>query len=183
MKVQSFLADHKVKTHIFFPAAGYIDIFCAAASLCVGEFFELEDFSILMSVVLNTNDVKNIRCRFDPLTHQLTLKVSGDADTRNWDVCATSKVYKISESERTRLDIEAFKKESRLDDDKAGFYRRAGEEGLNYGPHFQTLERYWTRDNDMLGYVELPEGDAPLFDNTYISPTLLDGVFQMIAKK
>ena len=85
LKVQSFLSDHKVKTHIFFPAAGYIDIFCAAASLCVGEFFELEDFSILSSIVLNTADVKNIRTQFDPLTHQLTLKVSGNGVKRTWD--------------------------------------------------------------------------------------------------
>ncbi|MCK5099626.1 MAG: polyketide synthase dehydratase domain-containing protein, partial [Desulfobacteraceae bacterium] len=182
LKVQTFLADHKVKTHIFFPAAGYIDIFCAAASLCIGKFFELEDFSILTSIVLNTNDVKNIRCQFDSSTNQLNLKVSGDGNTRNWDICATSKVYKISEFENSQFDIEGFKKESKLKDDKETFYRRASEEGLNYGPHFQTLERYWTHGNKILGYVELPEDDVGLFDNTYISPTILDGIFQLIAE-
>jgi len=183
LKVQTFLADHKVKTHIFFPAAGYIDIFCAAASHCVGEFFELEDFSILSSVVLKTNEVKNIRCGFDPLTHQMTLKVSGDGDTRNWDICATAKVYETSGFESLVLDLDGFKKQAKFHGDKEDFYRKASEEGLNYGPHFQTLECYWTRDNEMLGRVCLPSEDEGLFDNTYISPTILDGVFQLIAEE
>ena len=183
LKIQTFLSDHKVKTHIFFPAAGYIDIFCAAAALCVGKFFELEDFSILSSVVLNTNEVKNIRCGFDPLTHQMTLKVSGDGDTRNWDICATAKVYEISRPESSAMDLDGFKNQAEFHGDKAEFYRKASEEGLNYGPHFQTLEQYWTGDNEMLGYVTLPEDDAHLFDNTYISPTILDGVFQLSAEE
>ncbi len=183
LKVQTFLSDHKVKNHIFFPAAGYIDIFCAAASLCVGKFFELEDFSILTSIVLNTNDVKNIRCQFDSSTNQLILKVSGDGNTRNWDICATTKVYEITGFEDSYFDIQGFKNTSRCNDDKETFYRRASDEGLNYGPHFQTLEQYWTKDNKILGYVALPENDAGLFDNTYISPTILDGVFQIVAEE
>ncbi len=183
LKIQSFLMDHKVKKHIFFPAAGYIDIFCSAAALCVGKYFELEDFSILMPIVLTPAEVKNIRCRFNPATHQLALMVSGDGDIRNWDTCATTKVFQVSEPEHLSLDIEAFKKDCEFNDDKKMFYCRASEEGLNYGPHFQTLERYWSRENDLLGFVELPESDTGLFDNTYISPTILDGVFQLIAEK
>ncbi len=183
LKIQSFLSDHKVKTHIFFPAAGYIDIFCAAASQCVGEFFELEDFSILMSVVLSTSEVKNIRCNFDPDTHQLILKVSGDGHTQNWDVCATCKVYQVSGFKDSRVDFDALIKTGIVNGDKKTFYRRASEEGLNYGPHFQTLHRYWALDNQILGYIKLPKDDKYLFDNTYISPTVLDGVFQLIALK
>jgi thioester reductase-like protein len=181
LKIQNFLSDHKVKQHIFFPAAGYIDIFCAAASLSVGEFFELENFSILSSIVLNTNDVKNTRCQFDAGTNQLILKVSGDGAARNWDICATCKAYKVNEPETSPLDIDAFKDAGILHDDKETFYRRAGEQGLNYGPHFQTLEKFWISNNSILGYVTLPEDDSRLFDNTYISPATLDGVFQLMA--
>ncbi len=181
LRIQTFLADHKVKQHIFFPAAGYIDIFCMAASLCVGQSFELENFSILSSIVLNASDVKNTRCLFDAGTNQLILKVSGDGATRNWDICATCKAFKVNEPETAVLDIEVFKESGILNDDKELFYRRAGEKGLNYGPCFQTLEKYWALNGSILGYVALPDQNAALFDNTYISPTVLDGVFQLIA--
>lgn len=181
LKVQSFLGDHKVKQHVLFPAAGFIDIFCSAARICLGDGFELEDFAILSSVVLNTNDVKNIRCSFDPLTRQLTLKVSGDTDPRTWDVCATAKAYPCQTSLSQVLDIEAFTRAGCLHKDKASFYRRAAREGLNYGPHFQTLTQYWTLENEFLGKICLPPEDPNLFDNTHISPTILDGVFQLVA--
>lgn len=183
LKAFPFLGDHKVKQHIFFPAAGFIDIFCAAARQCFDQGFELDDFTILSSVVLSTNDVKNIRCAFDPLTHQLTLKVSGETEPRSWDICARAKVYPSKAQISGHLDIEAFTARGQFHQDKDKFYQRAAKEGLNYGPHFQTLNRYWTTGDAFLGEVSLPEEDQDLFANTYISPTILDGVFQLIAEQ
>lgn len=181
VRVFPFLADHRVKDHIFFPAAGFLNIFCAAARACMEGPFELEAFAIHASLVLPPRDVKNIRCCFDPLTRQITLKVSGDGHPRTWDNCATAKVYRSRGVAPLSLDIKGFRQTGRRHGDIAGFYRLAREAGLNYGPHFQTLSQYWTRGNDILGRIRLPRSDAGVFDNTYIAPTILDGVFQLLA--
>lgn len=181
LTLHPYLKDHKVKDHIVFPAAGFMTIFCAAARACAGPYFELENLSILMPIVLKAGKIKHIRCRWDENLNQLTLNVSGDGDTRNWETCATTKVFAAESIQLNKLDVEAFTKVCRFNYNKDQFYKTAKKVGLNFGSRFRLVKRFWDTGSDILGEVVLSEDDMDLYKNHYISPPLLDGALQVMS--
>ncbi len=61
----------------------------------------------------------------------------------------------------------------------ATYYQTLSEQGLNYGPNFQTIQQLWQKDGQALSQIRLAEGSST--NKSYsLHPALLDGCFQTI---
>jgi len=176
----AFLKDHKVDTHVIFPAAGFVDLILeAGVQLFEGRPFAVEDFEIRKPLILpdpasgvhievtyDTNErTFTIQSRFDQGT-AWSLHVVGSMRGERTESPFASTTFESAEAPGTQpVEVE-------------GFYRYMSDLGLRYGEEFRPIRELAAGAGKSSGRVSLSENIVNRAAEFALHPVLFDGALQ-----
>ncbi len=192
-----YLADHQVLGAIIMPGAAYAEMALAAAqAIFKAEQIRINELHFERALRLSdqgTTRVQSILSRSS--NHQATLEIYSrekgpEVGTGKWTRHAQAQLDITPPSgdiQPEAIDLTMLKARYTETIDGADHYAKMTAQGLNYGPHFQSIQTIWRHDGEAVSYVELPT--ETLFPrslqnnaNTYhIHPVILDAAFQTVA--
>ncbi|MEO6784696.1 MAG: beta-ketoacyl synthase N-terminal-like domain-containing protein, partial [Chthoniobacteraceae bacterium] len=179
----AFLKDHKVDTHVIFPAAGFVELVLeAGVQLFEGHPFVVEDFEIRKPLILpEPASGVQIEFSYDPTERTFAIQSSFESSA-TWSL----HVIGSMRGERTESPFAATTWESAatpgtLPIDVEGFYRYMADLGLRYGEEFRSVRELSAAAGESLGRVALSEQTAKRADEYPLHPVLLDGALHVLS--
>lgn len=175
-----YLKDHKVESHIIFPAAGFVELVLeAGVQLFEGRAFVVEDFEIRKPLILPDAAL------------EVHIELSYDANERTFAIQSRFEkgagwslhVVGSMRGERTESTFASTTWENAATPgiepvEIEGFYRRMSDLGLRYGEEFRGIRELSAGAGHSTGRVALSEGIAGRASEYALHPVLLDGALQ-----
>ena len=178
----AFLKDHKVDTHIIFPAAAFVEMALEAGlQLFDGRPFALEDFEIRRPLILpEAASALIIELTYEPIERTFTIQSRFD-QTSTWSVHVVGSMR----SERTESsfgDSILGPLDADLEAEGVGaFYGHMSDLGLRYGDEFRPLRELASGAGKSAGRVSLSETITARAAEYALHPVLLDGALQVFS--
>ena len=176
----AYLKDHKVDSHLIFPAAGFVDLVLeAGVQLFEGRAFVVEDFEIRKPLILPdpasgvqldiSYDVNErtfaIQSRFDQGA-AWSLHVVGSMRGERTESPFASTTWESTAASGTKpMEVE-------------GFYRYMSDLGLRYGEEFRPIRELSAGAGHSASRVALSEAIAGRASEYALHPVLFDGALQ-----
>ena len=177
-----FLHDHRVQGTVVFPGAGYVEAGLAlAGENKKDEPVVLEELSF--DKPLMPEKAPLIQIKFDEETGRFSIHSRAEA---SWVRHVTGRVMPHQMARHTGLNFDAIRQRCPHQLKSEELYTRLNQLGLQYGPHFQTMQQIWLGDGEFLADLQLHPSSPPLTPPNSrggtqpyrLHPTLLDGCFQ-----
>ncbi len=189
LKLQSYLADHRVREACVYPAAAMLEgAIAASRQIHDSDQVRLEQVQLHKPCILAADDPHWIETSYDAARMQLQLAVRS-CNESEWQSLATLRPS-ADRPASARILEEQFSKEldgirSRCSDafDRNRLYDYCADLGLKYGSRFQGIESGFRRDTEALCQISLA-ADELHGDNKgyFLHPAMLDSCFHsMIA--
>jgi acyl transferase domain-containing protein/acyl carrier protein len=178
----AYLKDHKVDSHIIFPAAGFVEMALEAGlQLFEGRPFAIEDFEIRRPLILpEPASALTIELTYEPAERTFTIQSRFD-QTTTWSV----HVIGSMRSERTESSFGNSTLEAPgadLESEGVGaFYGHMSDLGLRYGDEFKPIRELAAGAGKSAGRVSLSETIAGRASEYALHPVLLDGALQVFS--
>jgi len=176
----AFLKDHKVDSHVIFPAAGFVDLILeAGVQLFEGRPFVVEDFEIRKPLILpDPASGVHIEVSYDPNERTFAIQSRFDQGA-SWSLHVVGSMR----SERTESPFSAttFDTQSKAGLEPVevdGFYRYMSDLGLRYGEEFRPIRELAAGAGQSAGRVALSEEIAKRAKEYALHPVLFDGALQ-----
>ncbi len=178
----AYLKDHKVDTHVIFPAAAFVEMVLeAGVELFEGRPFAVEDFEIRKPLILPNPP--------GGLTMELTYEAGERTFTiqSKFEQAATWSVHVVGSlrSERTESSFASSVWEAPGDDlepEGVGqFYGHMSDLGLPYGEEFRPLRELAAGGGRATGQVALSEAVGKRAPEYALHPVLLDGALHVFS--
>jgi acyl transferase domain-containing protein/SAM-dependent methyltransferase/acyl carrier protein len=175
----AFLKDHKVETHVIFPAAGFVEMILeAGVQYFEGRPFVVEDFEIRRPLIVP-----------DPPSG-LLLELSCDPNGRTFTIQSRQgpawSIHVVGSMRGERIES-AFATEPRstpadlLPVDVDGFYGHMRDLGLRYGEEFKAVRELSAAAGRSAGRVALSDSSARRAADYPLHPVLLDGALHVFS--
>jgi acyl transferase domain-containing protein/NAD(P)-dependent dehydrogenase (short-subunit alcohol dehydrogenase family)/acyl carrier protein len=175
----AFLKDHKVESHVIFPAAGFVDLILEVGQqIFEGRPFVIEDFEIRRPLILPEN------------LAGLLLEVSYDTDSRTFAIQSrqgsawSAHVVGSMRGERVESDFSASARpgtDGLASLNVEDFYTHMSDLGLRYGPEFRSVRELAAANGQSAGRVTLSEVSAKRAAEYPLHPVLLDGALHVFS--
>ncbi len=175
----AFLKDHKVESHVIFPAAGFVEMVLEAGlQIFEGRPFVIEDFEIRRPLIVP-----------DPPTG-LVLEISYDPDARTFTIQSrqgsawSSHVVGSMRGERVESEFSTSSRpgtDGLAPFDVEDFYTHMSDLGLRYGEEFRSVRELAVSPGKSAGRVSLSEGSAKRASEYPLHPVLLDGALHVFS--
>ena len=178
----AYLKDHKVDTHIIFPAAGFVEMALEAGlQLFEGRPFAIEDFEIRRPLILSEPaSALTIELTYEPAERTFTIQ-SRFEQTTTWSV----HVIGSMRSERTESSfgnsVLAAPGADLESEGVGAFYGHMSDLGLRYGDEFKPIRELAAGAGKSAGRVSLSETIAGRASEYALHPVLLDGALQVFS--
>lgn len=174
-----YLADHKVRDSIVFPAAAYVEMTLAAAhEVLHGEAFVLEDIQIQKALYITENSAPILQFTMNSGNGAFLIRSSSSslADA-TWTTHCKGYIRKISKP-ATVIDMDYLRQSCPKFLTGKDIYSRFSEMGLPFGPAFRGMSGVYAGDGVALGEVRLLEINQPYSENYHFHPAILDACLQ-----
>ncbi len=190
-KSRPYLDDHRIQGVAVLPATAYVEMALAAAVEVFGA----------QSVALNDIEFRKALFLPDGGTHAIQVILSQGADGtasfhiyscpgdrvhsgKSWTLHATGKICPQQDNSiiTPHPKVTLAEMRARCAEKISGqdYYRRLRENGIHYGPFFQSIAQLWHNNGDMLGEVQVPDGPEAEFSGSQIHPAILDAGLQVL---
>ncbi len=165
-----YLKDHQVFDSILFPGAGYAELMhLAGVGLFGRQSFTINNLVMERPFILNMKKSIPIELVAKPQEGGYTTSVYSHEE-QTWILHAKGELS-LSESIPTlKMEWEHLRKVCQKSIDIDALYNQFNAIGLHYGKQFQTLQKIWAGENEVIAELE---GDA--------IPALIDGSLQAIS--
>lgn len=181
-----FIAHHEIKGRVWFPAAGFLEMVCAAASQQFGcDTVHCPQVTIHRPLPLSKDQGIDGRTCLRPHAPELfafdiAVRQEGQGDSVAWATCCSGLLSTHRSGSPERMDMEDLRNRCALEIPVELFYEQLANVGLQYGPSFRRVTRAWRgRDEGLVEFQNLnPAGDASPF---FHDPCLLDAAMQALA--
>jgi len=182
----AFLADHCIAQTVLLPMTGYLEMALAAGvQIFQTNQLALEDVFIQAALILPANEKIALELVLKPSSEQRhTVTIYGRSLAQQapvWTEYATG-VLCQTKSEAQITQLETLQTQCMEEIPVERFYQQAGEQGLQYGPHFKGIQQLWrsatSQAKQTLGQIQLPEGLST--DGYQFHPALLDACLQVL---
>ncbi|MGH8558369.1 MAG: beta-ketoacyl synthase N-terminal-like domain-containing protein, partial [Methylococcales bacterium] len=179
--IYPYLADHKVRDNIVFPAAAYIEMCIAAAHQCFpNDAFVLEDIQIRKALYLNSDQHSPwLQFSIDANDHAFTIRSGLPSGDSPWTTHCQGYLRKIGKPAKT-VDVNAYQQTCKYFLAADDIYRYFNEYGLQFGPAFRGLAGVYAGTEHALGDVRLQPENAAQADRYFFHPAQLDACFQSL---
>ncbi len=176
----AFLKDHKVDSHILFPAAGFVDLVLeAGVQLFEGRAFVVEDFEIRKPLIL-PDPASGVHIELSYDLNERTFAIQSRFDRgAAWSLHVVGSMR----GERTESVFASTTWESAATPgtepvEVEGFYRHMSDLGLRYGEEFRPIRELSAGAGHSAGHVALSEAIASRASEYALHPVLFDGALQ-----
>ncbi|TDU81697.1 acyl transferase domain-containing protein [Prosthecobacter fusiformis] len=172
----AFLKDHKVESHVIFPAAGFVELILEAGTQYFeGRPFAVEDFEIRKPLILTENPSGVVlEVTYDPNERTFTIQSKFDQGAA-WSVHVVGSMR----GERTESNFNTSTWEGSTAGltslDVTDFYQHMSDLGLRYGDEFRAVRELWAAGGKAAGKVALSENISHRAGEYCLHPVLLDG--------
>jgi acyl transferase domain-containing protein/NADPH:quinone reductase-like Zn-dependent oxidoreductase/SAM-dependent methyltransferase/acyl carrier protein len=177
----AYLKDHKVDSHVIFPAAGFVDMVLeAGVQLFEGRAFVVEDFEIRKPLILpEPASGVHLEVSYDSNERTFTIQ-SRFEQSAAWSLHVVGSMR----GERTESPFA----HSTLETNPAltpvpvdGFYRYMADLGLKYGEEFRAVREMAALKGESAGRVSLSEEIGKRAADYPLHPVLLDGALHVLS--
>ena len=179
----AFLKDHKVDSHVIFPAAAFVEMILeAGVQYFEGRPFAVEDFEIRKPLILpEPASGVQLELSYDPVERTFSIQ-SRQEQGATWSLHVVGSMR----SERTDSAFSAASwQESRPTDltsvEVDGFYQHMSDLGLRYGEEFRPVRELAAGGGQSFGRVALSEAIALRAGEYALHPVLFDGALQVFS--
>jgi acyl transferase domain-containing protein/NADPH:quinone reductase-like Zn-dependent oxidoreductase/SAM-dependent methyltransferase/acyl carrier protein len=177
----AFLKDHKVESHVIFPAAAFVEMaFEAGVQLFEGQPFVVEDFEIRKPLIL-PDPASGVQLEFSYSPNERTFAIQSRFEQSvTWSLHVVGSLR----GERTESMFASSKwaespgtRSIAVD----GFYRHMSDLGLRYGEEFRPIRELFTGAGGSAGRVVLSAAASPRASEYALHPVLFDGALQVFS--
>jgi acyl transferase domain-containing protein/acyl carrier protein len=178
----TFLKDHKVDTHIIFPAAAFVEMVLeAGVQLFEGRPFAIEDFEIRKPLILpDPPSGLVLELTYEPVERTFTIQ-SRFEQAASWSVHVvgslrgerTESSFATSAWEVSGTGLEPIAVDQ--------FYGHMSDLGLRYGDEFRPIRELFAGGGKSTGRVSLSEAISDRAAEYALHPVLLDGALQVFS--
>jgi acyl transferase domain-containing protein/acyl carrier protein/short-subunit dehydrogenase len=184
------LADHRIRGTAVLPAAAIVEMALAAGAEAGGSLL-LEELRCREALAFPQDAEADVQVVVSgdpggPASFRLSsLRPGGDpSEPESWTLHATGTLRAGAEAapapeEPSRESLETLRKRIRQSIPPQDHYRSLGDRGLEYGPAFRGVRELWRGAGEALGRLRVAAGSLS-GRACQVSPTLLDGCFQML---
>ncbi|MGL4399622.1 MAG: SDR family NAD(P)-dependent oxidoreductase, partial [Luteolibacter sp.] len=178
----AYLKDHKVDSHVIFPAAGFVEMALeAGVQLFEGRPFAIEDFEIRRPLILpEPASGLILELTYEPAERTFTIQSKFDG-AASWSVHVVGSMR----SERTESSFGKSVLEAPgadLEPEGVGaFYGHMSDLGLRYGDEFKPVRELAAGHGQSAGRVSLSETIAGRASEYALHPVLLDGALHVFS--
>ena len=176
----AFLKDHKVDSHVIFPAAAFVDMVLeAGVQLFPGHAFVVEDFEIRKPLILpDPASGVHLELSYDPNERTFAIQSRFDQGAA-WSLHVVGSMRgERTESPFAASECAAVEGEPV---EVEGFYRYMSDLGLRYGEEFRPIRELATGAGKSSGKVSLSETIAQRAGEYPLHPVLFDGALQIFS--
>jgi len=180
----AFLKDHKVESHIIFPAAAFIDLALEAGmQLFEGRPFVIEDFEIRKPLILADSAAGvQLEISYEPSDRTFTIQSRFDQGA-SWSLHVVGSMRgERTESAFAGSSFEnCYATENLKPVDIDAFYHSMNDLGLRYGDEFRSVRELSAAEGVSAGRVTLSETSALRATEYPLHPVLLDGALHIFS--
>jgi len=176
----AFLKDHKVDSHVIFPAAAFVDMVLeAGVQLFEGRAFVVEDFEIRKPLIL-PDPASGVHLELSYDSNERTFAIQSRFENgASWSLHVVGSMR----GERTESTFAATTWESTATPgtepvEVEGFYRYMSDLGLRYGDEFRPIRELAAGAGHSAGRVTLSDAIATRAADYPLHPVLFDGALQ-----
>ncbi len=176
----AYLKDHKVDSHVIFPAAAFVDMVLeAGVQLFPGHPFVVEDFEIRKPLILpEPASGVHLELSYDPNERTFAIQSRFDQGAA-WSLHVVGSMRgERTESPFATSALAAVESEAV---EVEGFYRYMSDLGLRYGEEFRPIRELETGAGKSSGKVSLSAGIAERAGEYPLHPVLFDGALQIFS--
>lgn len=175
----SYLKDHKVDSHIVYPAAAFIEMALeVGVQYFEGKPFVVEDFEIRKPLILPENpSTVQLEVTVEPRERTFTIQ-SRFEGASTWSVHVVGSMR----GERTESNVANWQSGDALDAvEVEGFYDHMRSMGLAYGEEFRGVRELAAREGRSAGRVALTEASAARAGEYALHPVLMDAALHVFS--
>jgi len=186
--VLRFLEDHRIEEETVLPAAAYIEMALQVAEETgLKSSHALADFVFEARMILRNEKPRQVQALLSPEQEGSFLfsVYSRNGTEENWILHASATFMPFQVADRLAASMktppDVIRQQSTTQFTAEEFYQTLQLHSLEYGPGFRGIQHVWTKDNESLGRISLPESLRYDIDNYQIHPALLDACLQVLA--
>ncbi len=179
----AFLKDHKVDSHVIFPAAAFVEMAVEAGiQLFDGRPFVIEDFEIRKPLILpDPASGVHMELSYDPAERTFNIQSRFDQGS-SWSVHVVGTIR----GERTESPFDSTPMSSITAGglepvEVGGFYQYMSDLGLRYGDEFRPIRELAAGGGKSAGVVSLSDAISARASEFPMHPVLFDGALQIFS--
>ncbi|HSI65468.1 MAG TPA: beta-ketoacyl synthase N-terminal-like domain-containing protein, partial [Candidatus Saccharimonadia bacterium] len=179
----AYLKDHKVESHVIFPAAGFIELILeAGAQYFEGRPFVVEDFEIRKPLIL-PESTAGLQIEVTYETGERTFSIQSKFENAaSWSVHVVGSMRgERTETAFASTTWDGVKTEGLPDQDLTGFYQHMSDMGLRYGEEFRGVKELAAAGGQSHGKVALTEASAKRAGEYQLHPVLMDAALHVFS--
>jgi acyl transferase domain-containing protein len=181
-----YLWDHRVQGVAVLPAAAYVEMAISAGAEAggVGPYL-LSDIAFEKALVLPDQTGHTMQTVLSSVdgSHHFQVSSRPANEPRSWVRHAAGhlRMGRAGGDPFVPESLTEAQQRRGTEMPRSQCYARLRENGLQFGPCFQTLERIWRREDEALGEIRLATELRGTTSRYHLHPTVLDGCFQVLA--
>lgn len=179
----AYLKDHKVESHVIFPAAGFIELILeAGAQYFEGRPFVVEDFEIRKPLIL-PDSTAGLQIEITYETGERTFSIQSKFENAaSWSVHVVGSMRgERTETAFAHTKWEDVKPKDLPSQDLTGFYQHMSDMGLRYGEEFRGVKELAAAGGVSHGKVALTEESAKRAGEYQLHPVLMDAALHVFS--
>ncbi|MBX2879154.1 MAG: SDR family NAD(P)-dependent oxidoreductase, partial [Granulosicoccus sp.] len=177
-----YLRDHVVSSLPILPAAGYLESLLELAAIQFPDDagLTLRDVEISAPLILTPDAGIDFTTSYDPVSQATLIRSQENGRLGTAQVHVTSRIGAVRHAAEAKVDF--IRQSADQSDDVIQFYKKLDQNGLSYGPMFQTVQELHVQREKGAVVARLALNSALLenLDKYKLHPTLLDGCFQTL---
>lgn len=185
LRVERWLADHRVGDAVLFPASGFVEMALAASAQWrpMARVHEVEGLEIHLPISLLEDRAQTVRFELDDADGTFTIRSRERLSDEPWRVNAVGRLVPEPADPSQEAVVSDFSGalkglEGRSPvADAASHQHQAASLGLDYGPAFRGLQRAWSVEEGVVVAQVEPPSES---DSFVLHPGLLDSCLQSV---
>ena len=178
-----YLAEHRVRDHVVFPATAFLEMAVAAARESrESDYILLEDVEFQRLCLLGDDEGLMLQLALDENETDFNI-FSRRKDDDRWISHVRGKIRTHGVTALSTQDIESVRRRCPMYMNQENCYRALEQMGLQYGPAFRGVEGMWIGSGEALGRIQATDELVRLDgspEDCRIQPALLDSCFHVI---
>jgi acyl transferase domain-containing protein/NADPH:quinone reductase-like Zn-dependent oxidoreductase/aryl carrier-like protein len=174
----AFVRDHRIYDQIVVPGAAYLSLAFTAA----GDATSIRQVEFIRPWILEERTPYRLQLVFDPKSDEQRFSVfsceHASQDDGGWQERVQGHVASARPDPQAcavpQLPGRA------ADGDGQELYDRFARLGLDLGPAFRAVGRFWRGTGELWAEIVAPQSIAPELDRYWMHPAVLDGCFQLV---